>query len=246
MQGSRQTLLCRSHMQGKLLNRLRSAVHKNRFFLFLPVMLVGLLLLGIYHKHVWEYLRELTAAFQSLETAREYIASYGVLAPIVSAILMIFQSVIAPLPAFLITFANGLLFGVWWGAALSWSSAMLGAALCFFIARVLGRPVIVKLLSEAAVNTSDRFFQRYGKHAVLIARLVPVISFDAISYGAGLTGMRFLGFAVATGIGQLPATLLYSYLGDRVTGSIKALFWGFGIVIAVSIVIGLVKHREKQ
>ena len=231
----------------KVIGRLRSvSVHKKRLLVFLPVILVGLSLLGIYHKQVWEYLLELTAAFQSLETAREYIASYGVLAPIVSAILMIFQSVIAPLPAFLITFANGLLFGVWWGAALSWSSAMLGAALCFFIARVLGRPVIVKLLSEAAVNTSDQFFQRYGKHAVLIARLVPVISFDVISYGAGLTGMRFLGFAIATGIGQLPATLLYSYLGDRVTGSIKVLFWGFGIVIAVSIVIGLVKYREKQ
>lgn len=123
---------------------------------------------------------------------------------------------------------------------------MLGAALCFFIARLLGRPVIVSVLSESTVNMSDRFFQRYGKHAVLIARLVPVISFDAISYGAGLTGMRFLWFAIATGIGQLPATLLYSYLGNRVTGSVKALFWGFGIVVAVSIVIGLLKRRGKQ
>lgn len=206
---------------------------------------MGLILLGVYHKQVWDYLLELTAAFQSIETARAYIAGYGALAPVISAILMVFQSVIAPLPAFLITFANGLLFGVWWGAALSWSSAMLGAALCFFIARALGRPVIVKLLSESAVNMSDQFFQRYGKHAVLIARLVPVISFDVISYGAGLTGMRFLGFAIATGIGQLPATLLYSYLGDRVTGSIKALFWGFGIVIALSIIIGLVKRKNK-
>ena len=209
-------------------------------------MLVGLIVLGVYHKQIWEYLLELTAAFRDIETARAYIASYGVLAPIVSAILMIFQSVIAPLPAFLITFANGLLFGVWWGAALSWGSAMIGAALCFFIARGLGRPVIVKLLSEAAVNTSDQFFQRYGKHAVLIARLVPIISFDVISYGAGLTSMQFWGFAIATGIGQLPATLLYSYLGDRATGSIKILLWVFGIVIAVSIVIGLVKRREKQ
>ena len=209
-------------------------------------MLVGLIVLGIYHKQIWEYLLELTAAFRDIETARAYIASYGVLAPLVSAILMIFQSVIAPLPAFLITFANGLLFGVWWGAALSWGSAMLGAALCFFIARGLGRPIVVKLLSEAAVNTSDQFFQRYGKHAVLIARLVPIISFDVISYGAGLTSMQFWGFAIATGIGQLPATLLYSYLGDRATGSIKILFWVFGIVIAVSITIGLVKRREKQ
>ena len=117
----------------KVIGRLRSvSVYKKRLLVFLPVILVGLIVLGVYHKPVWEYLRELTAAFQSLETAREYIASYGVLAPIVSAILMIFQSVIAPLPAFLITFANGLLFGVWWGAALSWSSAMLGGCPLFF------------------------------------------------------------------------------------------------------------------
>ena len=232
---------------GKVIDRLRSvSVHKKPRIILLLMMLIGLGLGGIYHRRIWEYFLELTAAFQSIETARAYIASYGALAPVVSAILMVFQSVIAPLPAFLITFANGLLFGVWWGAALSWSSAMLGAALCFFIARALGRPVVVKLLSKSAVNTADWFFQRYGKHAVLIARLVPIVSFDAISYGAGLTSMRFLGFAVATGIGQLPATLLYSYLGDRVTGSIKILFWTFGIVIAVSITIGLVKHREKQ
>ena len=232
-------------MQPKILYRIRSIVQTKCHIIFLFVILMGLILLGVYHKQVWDYLLELTAAFQSIETARAYIAGYGALAPVISAILMVFQSVIAPLPAFLITFANGLLFGVWWGAALSWSSAMLGAALCFFIARALGRPVIVKLLSESAVNMSDQFFQRYGKHAVLIARLVPVISFDVISYGAGLTGMRFLGFAIATGIGQLPATLLYSYLGDRVTGSIKALFWGFGIVIALSIIIGLVKRKNK-
>ena len=203
-------------------------------------------LLAFSHPALRETITDIFAKFQNVETLRDYIAGYGALAPLVSALLMVLQSVIAPLPAFLITFANGLLFGVWWGAALSWSSAMLGAALCFFLARTLGRPVIVKLLSESAITLSDRFFQRYGKHAVLIARLVPIVSFDAISYGAGLTGMRFFGFAVATGIGQLPATLLYSYLGDRVTGGLKALFWGFGIVIAVSIIIGLLKQRQKQ
>ena len=231
----------------KVVGKHRSILlRKKSGVILLFVMLIGLGFGGIYHRQIWGYFLELTAAFQNIETAREYIASYGALAPVVSAILMVFQSVVAPLPAFLITFANGLLFGVWWGAALSWSSAMLGAALCFFIARVLGRPIVVKLLSESAVNASDRFFQRYGKHAVLIARLVPVISFDAISYGAGLTSMRFLWFVVATGVGQLPATLLYSYLGDRVTGSIKILFWGFGIVIASSITIGLIKRRRKE
>ena len=183
--------------------------------------------------------------FKAPQAMREYIAAYGPLAPVIAALLMIFQSVAAPLPAFLITFTNGLLFGVWWGAALSWSSAMLGAALCFFIARYFGRPVVVKLTSESALATSDRFFERYGRHAVLIARLVPVISFDVISYGSGLTGMGFLGFWIATGVGQLPATILYSYLGDEATGTIKILFWAFGIVIAISIVTVLIKRRSK-
>ena len=208
------------------------------------LVILGLSALVLSHPALRESVTDLVAKFQNVETLRDYIAGYGALAPLVSALLMVLQSVIAPLPAFLITFANGLLFGVWWGAALSWSSAMLGAALCFFIARALGRPVVVKLLSESALDTSDRFFQRYGQHTVLIARLVPVISFDVISYGSGLTSMRFLWFAVATGIGQLPATLLYSYLGDRVSGSIKALFWAFGIVIAVLIITGLLKRKK--
>lgn len=183
--------------------------------------------------------------FRDPQVMREYIAGYGLFAPLISAMLMIFQSVAAPLPAFLITFANGLLFGVWWGTVLSWSSAMLGAALCFSIARYFGRPVVVKLVSESALAASDRFLERYGKHAVLVARLVPIISFDVISYGAGLTGIRFLGFWIATGIGQLPATILYSYLGGEATGTIKILFWAFGVIIAISIVTFLIKRRSK-
>ena len=76
---------------------------------------------------------------------RDYLLGFGAWAPVVSGSLMVLQSVLAPLPAFVVTFANGLLFGWAWGALLSWSSAMAGAALCFWIARSLGRPVAEKL-----------------------------------------------------------------------------------------------------
>ena len=57
---------------------------------------------------------------------------------------MILQAIVAPLPAFLITLANAALFGAFWGGALSWFSAMVGAGLCFCIARALGREVVEK------------------------------------------------------------------------------------------------------
>ena len=233
-------------MQSKILGKLSSvSVHKKRFFLLLPVMLIGLIVLGIYHKRVWEYLLELTAAFQSIETARAYIAGYGAFAPVISAVLMIFQSVIAPLPAFLITFANGTLFGFWWGSLLSWSSSMLGAAFCFYIARYLGIERITRLISQPAVDKTNNFVEKYGTYAILIARLMPFISFDVVSYFAGATRMRFLGFWIATGIGQLPATLVYSYLGDRISAHIKLILWSFCILISLSIIIWLVRTRTR-
>jgi uncharacterized membrane protein YdjX (TVP38/TMEM64 family) len=217
------------------------AVHKKRHIILLLVMLIGLTALGVYYKQIWEYLLELTAAFQSIETARAYIAGYGALAPVVSAILMIFQSVIAPLPAFLITFANGTLFGFWWGSLLSWSSSMVGAALCFYIARALGIQRITALISQPAVDKANDFVEKYGTYAILIARLIPFISFDVVSYFAGATRMRFLGFWIATGIGQMPATLVYSYLGETASSHIKWILFVFGIVIAISIVKWLIR-----
>lgn len=67
----------------------------------------------------------------------EYIRSFGAYAMVFSFFLMVFSSVAAPLPAFLITLSNAAIFGWWQGAILSWSSAMAGAALCFFISRGL-------------------------------------------------------------------------------------------------------------
>lgn len=231
----------------KEVGRCRSvSVQKERCLVFSLVMLIVLTVLGVYHKQVWEFLLEIFAAFQNIETAREYIKSYGAFAPAVSALLMVFQSVIAPLPAFFITFANGALFGVWWGTLLSWSSAMLGAAGCFYIARLLGARHVAKLISQQAVDKTNQFFEKYGNYAILIARLIPILSFDVVSYVAGLTPMRFLGFWIATGIGQLPATVVYAYLGERISVHTKWLLWGFCIIISISIIIWLVKANTSS
>jgi uncharacterized membrane protein YdjX (TVP38/TMEM64 family) len=173
-----------------------------------------------------------------ISAVRDYLLTFGPWAPVISALLMILQSIVAPLPAFVVTFSNGLLFGWMWGALLSWSSAMAGAALCFFLARALGRPAVEKLVGgSTALEVSDRFFDRFGERAVLIARLLPFVSFDIISYGAGLTSMKFWPFFIATGLGQLPATLVYSYLGQNMGGSVRILFFTFVITTAIFVAI---------
>lgn len=177
----------------------------------------------------------------NLESLKQYILSFGIWAPIISFILMILQSVAAPLPAFLITFANAALFGWVKGALLSWTSAMAGAALCFYIARFLGRDTVEKLTSKFAIDSIDEFFNKYGKHTILIARLLPFMSFDLVSYAAGLTSMSFVSFFIATGIGQLPATIIYSYVGDMLTGGAKLMMMGILTLSAISVLIYVLK-----
>lgn len=173
---------------------------------------------------------------------KDFVGSYGPYAMAVSAILMIFQSLMAPLPAFLITFANANLFGWWQGAILSWSSAMAGAALCFWLAKLLGRDVVEKITTKTGLEQIDVFFEKYGKQSVLIARLLPFISFDVVSYAAGLTSMKFWPFFIATGIGQLPATIVYSYVGGMLTGGAQLLVTGLLILFALSVLIVMLRQ----
>ena len=182
------------------------------------------------------------------DVVRDFVASYGVYAGAVSFFLMIFQSVAAPLPAFLLTLANANLFGWWQGAILSWSSAMAGAAVCFFIARILGRDVAEKLTSKAGIAQIDTFFEKYGRNTVLICRLLPFVSFDFVSYAAGLTSMSFPAFFIATGIGQLPATIVYSYVGGMLTGGAQLLMTGLLILFALSALIVMLRkiYMDRQ
>lgn len=179
------------------------------------LLLVVVVLLFVFVEPLNSGLKNMTGAFKNLESVKEYIKSFGGWAVAISIAMMILQSIVAPIPAFLITFANAAIWGWWKGAIISWSGAMIGAALCFGIARLYGRGVAEKFATKMALDDVEIFFEKYGKNAIFIARLLPFVPFDPISYAAGLTPMTFRGFFLATGLGQTPATIVYSYAAAK-------------------------------
>ena len=83
-----------------------------------------------------------------------------------------------------------------------------------------------------------------------VCRLLPFVSFDAVSYFAGLTSIGFWSFFLATGVGQLPATIVYSYVGGMLTGGVKyfvtALLCIFALSILCVIAKGLYNDRQAK
>jgi uncharacterized membrane protein YdjX (TVP38/TMEM64 family) len=177
---------------------------------------------------------------------RDYILSFGLWAPVASCFLMVLQALVAPVPSFLITFANGLAFGVFWGWMLSLFGHVLAAAVCFGISRSLGRVPVEVLVGRTGLQSADRWFARWGVYAVFVGRLIPGVAFDVISYAAGLTRMRFRSFILATTLGIFPQTFLYSYLGQRAPEYVGLFLLTSGLVVAGVVAVAVVRYRRER
>jgi uncharacterized membrane protein YdjX (TVP38/TMEM64 family) len=191
--------------------------------------LAGSLIAGL--AYIWAHWSECCVFLGSLgvqgniERLRLYILSFGMWAPVISALLMIAQSVILFLPAFPIFVVNALVFGWVWGMLLSWGSAVMGSMVCFLIAKNLGRPVVQKLVNREHLNTADAALKRYEKYVIPLFGCIPAISFDIISYAAGLTLLTFWEFLPLVCIAQIPSAFLYSYCVDKIDRGTLDIYW---------------------
>ena len=219
-------------------------IKKNWKKIILAIIIVGIIAIYFLNPTINNTVNYAISVLMSgnIDKVVSYIRSYGNIAAVVSFLLMVLQSIISPIPAFLITFANAMIFGWWKGAILSFTSSMVGAVLCFYIARVFGRDIVVKFTSNSALNEIEKYFDKYGSKTILICRLLPFVSFDLVSYFAGLTSMTLVSFLVATGIGQLPATIIYSYVGGMLTGGVKLFVTALLLIFALSILVMIIKQ----
>lgn len=166
----------------------------------------------------------------NIHRLKTLILSFGLWAPLISAFLMVAQSVILFLPAFPIFVVNALVFGPFYGLLLSWGSAVTGSMVCFSIAKTLGRPVVERLVKKDHLETADRALKKYQKYVILLFGFVPVVSFDVISYAAGLTLLAYWEFLFLVCIAQVPSALFYTLLVHRIDRGTLDFYW---IVAAV-------------
>jgi uncharacterized membrane protein YdjX (TVP38/TMEM64 family) len=124
---------------------------------------------------------------------------------------------------------------------------MLGAILCYYISKFYGRPAAEKFVGKKALDASDKFFDKYGPFAILIARLLPFISFDAVSYASGLTNISLWSFLWSTGLGQLPATIVYSVLGQNIDKASKLGLWIVcGVAALIAFALAVKKYIDEK
>ncbi len=147
---------------------------------------------------------------EQLKTALRELGAAG---PFALMGLMTLAVVVSPIPSLPIDLAAGAAYGPFWGAVYVLIGAEVGAIISFLIGRALGRDVLSRWL-KSDITFCERCSDHHLMGLMIVARLLPVFSFDIVSYGAGLTKMSLKAFALATFVGMAPPTFALTYLGS--------------------------------
>jgi uncharacterized membrane protein YdjX (TVP38/TMEM64 family) len=154
---------------------------------------------------------------------------------------------IPPIPSLPLDLAAGAAFGPFYGALYAVIGAEIGSIICFLVARALGRETLSRLFKTDAL-----FCQMCTDHqlmgAVFFARLIPIFSFEVVSYGAGFTKISLQTFALATLVGMAPPTFAFTYLGSSVISAQWPLIVAGVVMVAFFLAMPniLTKYRNSR
>ena len=102
---------------------------------------------------------------------------------------------------------------------------MLGAQSSFELARRLGRPAAERLIRRSALDRVDRWVESAGWWGLLLPRLMPLIAFTALTWGAGLTPVSRWRFIWTTAVGIAPGAVVFTASGWGISASLGRLPW---------------------
>lgn len=170
--------------------------------------------------------------FSDLDLLVVRVRELGTLGPLLVIALMVMAIVFNPLPSAPIALAAGAVYGHVIGTIYIVVGAEIGAIIAFTIARFVGHELARKFLGD---NLSLGRFgsQKALTTIVFLSRLIPFMSFDLVSYAAGLTVIKLWRFALATLLGLMPVSFILAHMGGEIVES------SGGEVLGIILLIGL-------
>lgn len=193
---------------------------------------VGVLLLSLL-VYVW-IATQVEVNLLTPEGLQQVITDAGIWGVLAYIAVIALAVVMSPIPGAPLTIAAGAVWGAVPAGIYSVIGGFTGSLIAYFVGRTLGRSAVKALTGKIVYFSKDKGEWLLGG-LIFVTRLLPVLSFDLISYASGLTGLSVPIYASSTLLGMIPSTLLLTYLGDAFTIGARS-----AIVLSVVFVLLLV------
>lgn len=177
---------------------------------------------------------------------KQWIQHLGLIGPLAIIALMTTAIVMSPIPSAPIALAAGAVYGHTAGTVYVAIGSELGAIIAFFIARLVGVATVQKWIGDQLIKGKVDS-QNTLMSIVFFSRLLPFVSFDIISYAAGVTPLRFWRFALATFAGIIPASFLLAHFGSELaTGESQRVTITLFLLSGLSLIIILFRRLSAK
>ena len=154
--------------------------------------------------------------------------------------------VVVPFPAELPTAAAGFAFGFALGFPLMLAAWVLSGIAAYVLARLAGRPLLVRVVGEGRMSRAEAFVGRVGGLGLLGIRLVPLFPFSIVCFACGVTRVPFGRYLWTTAVGTAPLTALTVLLGARLQEPDLGdpVLWA--VVVAMLAIVALVRPVSRR
>lgn len=168
---------------------------------------IGLLLIGIFL--FWGYKNGL---FQSTETFKNFINSFGIWAPLIFLLIQIIQVVVPILPGAVGCVAGIIIFGPWMGFVYNYAGICIGSIIVFLLSKKYGRRFVRGAIGEKSFDKYIGWVDRGKKFDIMFACAIffPLAPDDLLCYIAGLTKMKLMKFTTIILLGKPMSIAIYS------------------------------------
>jgi uncharacterized membrane protein YdjX (TVP38/TMEM64 family) len=181
----------------------------------------------------------------SLEEFEKYVHSYGSTSALIYILSQTVQVVVFVIPGEIVQVAGGYIFGTWLGAVLSVLGILIGTAVAFFAARILGYALVQALVSPKKLQRFEFLISDpKAEIAMFVLFLVPGIPKDSLVYISGLTPVKPLRFFFISMVARIPGIWGAAYIGAHLQRRDYGPVWILSAVALVLFVVGVL-FRER-
>lgn len=181
------------------------------------------------------------------QRTQAWIQNFGWFGPIILILAMVVQMFLIIIPTILLMVVSILAYGPIWGSLIILIAVCAASSVGYIIGNYFGHSLVLKLLGQKTERKIESFIEDYGFWAVIVTRLNPFLSNDAISFVAGMLKMGYWKFIGATLIGILPLTILIAILGENTERLKSGLLWGSLVCLVLfGIYLFWDKRRKKK
>ena len=183
------------------------------------------------------------------EYTQEYFKDFGVWGPVAIIAFIILQMFLIVFPSWLPVIIAVRAYGFWWGVLIALIGVVIASTIGFYIGKSFKGIFLTKVIGEKKMEKMDFWISNYSFGSVVLFRISPFLSNDAISFIAGMLHMKFKNFMLATLTGMVPLSIAIGIFSEDISKLKNGLYWigGVGLIAyVIYIYIDYSKRRKKN